>query len=152
MSARIWATEVFTDPTASPTGFPFKVLQLQRTLSESQVYEARERVCDLGFLRSAYRKPNGSIGYRCPSEPEEHYVMKGGNAADAKDRKCLCNGLLGTIGLGQVVADGETEPAIVTSGDDVAQIARLVKPPRNSYSAADVVRYVLATEKIASAL
>ena len=41
---------VRTDPAASPTGFPFKVVQLPDTQSDPAVYEARERVCDLGSL------------------------------------------------------------------------------------------------------
>src|SRR5579863_28941 len=41
---------VATDPSASPTGFPFKVVQLEGTLSEMEVYLARPRVCDLGYL------------------------------------------------------------------------------------------------------
>jgi NAD(P)H-dependent flavin oxidoreductase YrpB (nitropropane dioxygenase family) len=55
---------VRTDGRASPTGFPFKVADLPGTLSDEQVYADRPRICDLGVLRSAYRKPDGSIGYR----------------------------------------------------------------------------------------
>lgn len=141
------AVNVFTDPTASPTGFPFKVLQLKGTLSESAVYESRVRHCDLGYLRSAYRKPDGSIGYRCPAEPVVQHVQKDGKTTDTQGRKCLCNSLVATIGLGQIRANHEAEAPIVTSGDDVAQIARLVKPPRRSYTAADVVHYLLADDR-----
>ncbi|HEY5609985.1 MAG TPA: nitronate monooxygenase, partial [Thermoanaerobaculia bacterium] len=80
---------VFTDPQASPTGFPFKVARLEGTLSEREVYEMRRRVCDLGFLREAYRNAEGGIGYRCPSEPVDTYVAKGGDLANAVGRKCL---------------------------------------------------------------
>src|SRR4051812_48210069 len=45
--------EVFTDPLASPTGFPFKVAQLEGTSSAVNVYQKRKRICDLGFLREA---------------------------------------------------------------------------------------------------
>ena len=55
-SCRHGGFDVITDPLASPTGFPFKVLQIEGTLSDRPVYECRERVCDLGFLRAAYRK------------------------------------------------------------------------------------------------
>ncbi len=51
---------VFTDPAASPTNFPFKVAQLEGTLSEHEIYLARPRICDLGFLREAYRTPMGT--------------------------------------------------------------------------------------------
>src|SRR5450759_2838844 len=46
---------VVTDCLASPTGFPFKVAQLEGSLSEHEVYLARPRICDLGYLREAYR-------------------------------------------------------------------------------------------------
>ena len=43
--------QVFTDPLASPTGFPFKVVDLPGSLSDPEAYAARTRVCDLGYLR-----------------------------------------------------------------------------------------------------
>jgi nitronate monooxygenase len=60
---------VFTDPLASPAGFPFKVAQMAQTLSEASLYENRPRICDLGYLRHPYRKTDGTVGYRCPAEP-----------------------------------------------------------------------------------
>ena len=62
----------------------------------------RCRVCDLGYLRHPYRKEDGTLGYRCPAEPVANYIRKGGQEQDAQGRKCVCNGLLATIGLGQV--------------------------------------------------
>ena len=41
--------EIFTDPLASPTGFPFKIVKMPGTLSEEMVYRERERICDLGL-------------------------------------------------------------------------------------------------------
>lgn len=134
---------VFTDPVASPTGFPFKVVQLAGTLSESSVYAARERICDQGFLRQAYRKTDGSLGFRCPGEPIDHYVRKGGDHSETTGRKCLCNSLTANIGLGQVLANGRREPALLTAGDDVAQIARFTKDGRDHYAAADVIAAML---------
>ncbi len=135
-------SRVFTDPLASPTGFPFKVLQLRETLSEETVYENRTRVCDLGYLRELYRKDDGSIGYRCPGEPIEDYQQKGGDLAKTVGRKCVCNGLLSTVGLAQV-RKGYVEPPLVTAGDDVRNIAQFLKPGRNSYSADDVIDHLL---------
>ncbi len=136
---------VHTDPLASPTGFPFKVLEVSGTLSDPALYAARARVCDLGYLRQAYLKPDGSVGYRCAGEPTEDYVAKGGAPADAAGRKCLCNALLGAIGFGQVrgLAGGGVERALVSSGADVAGIARFVRPGATSYTAADVLEAVL---------
>lgn len=131
------AAHTFTDPLASPTGFPFKVLQVDGTLSDPAVFEARRRRCDLGYLRELYRRDDGTLGYRCPGEPIEDWTRKGGAAEDARGRKCVCNGLLTTAGLGQW-RGGELEPAILTSGDDLAGVARLLEG-RATYSAADVL-------------
>jgi nitronate monooxygenase len=133
---------VFTDPFASPTGFPFKVLDLEGTLSNPKLYAARERICDLGYLRQTYRKADGTLGYRCPSEPIEDFVRRGGDRSDTRGRKCLCNGLLGTIGLEQVRELG-SELAVTTAGNDVSAITRFLKPGRASYSAMDVINYLL---------
>jgi len=133
---------LFTDPRASPTGLPFKVVGAAHTVSDDEVYSHRQRICDLGYLRQPYRRSDGSLGYRCPAEPVEDYVRKGGDRADAVGRKCLCNGLFSAVGLGQVLPSGETEPPIVTAGEDVAEISRFVLPGHESYRAADVIRFV----------
>ncbi len=135
--------QVFTDPLASPSGFPFKVVQLEGTLSDSDVYEARTRVCDLGYLRTAYQRGDGKIRWRCPAEPVDDYVSKGGVAEDTLGRKCLCNSLMSNVGLGQIQRQGDAELTLVTSGDDVADVARFVPAGADSYGAADVIRYLL---------
>jgi len=135
--------KVFTDPVASPAGFPFKVVQLENSISEPEVYAARPRVCDLGFLRHPYKKEDGSLGYRCPAESVNTYVKKGGRIEETVGRKCLCNGLLATIGLSQHQKDGYLEPPIVTSGDELKKIARFLKNGETSYSAADVLQTLL---------
>jgi nitronate monooxygenase len=73
----------------------------------------------------------------------DDYVKKGGTVADAQGRKCLCNGLLANVGLNQVRSDSEQELALMTAGDDVAQVARFLKPGCDTYTAADVVRCLL---------
>jgi nitronate monooxygenase len=135
--------EVFTDPRVSPTGFPFKVAQLEGTSSDPSVYQARTAVCDMGYLREPYALPDGSIGYRCAAEPVATYVAKGGKEEDTIGRKCLCNALLANVGLAQLRRDGSVEPALVTVGDDLNTIAQFLAPGRNSYSAADVVESLL---------
>jgi len=142
--SRAGKAQVFTDPVASPTGFPFKVVQVEGTLSEAANYEARERVCDLGYLRHAFRKADGTIGYRCPAEPVEDYVRKGGKADDTQGRKCVCNGLVAAIGL---VCEHECdEPALVTAGNEVAKVAEFVRPGSDTYTAADVMARLLAAK------
>jgi nitronate monooxygenase len=133
---------VFTDPYASPTGFPFKVLQVDGSLSEASVYQDRGRICDLGYLRELYRKPDGSIGYRCPAEPIEDHVAKGGTEADTHNRKCVCNGLLGTVSLSQV-RKGIAEPPLITAGNEVSHVAQFLRPGQSSYSVEDVLEKLL---------
>jgi nitronate monooxygenase len=137
------AGEVFTDPLASPTGFPFKVARLEGTSSEPNVYDGRNRVCDLGYLREPYAIGDDQIGYRCSAEPVENYLAKGGKIEDTVGRKCLCNTLLANIGHVQTRKDGSVEPALVTVGDDLNTIAQFIAPGRSSYSAADVVENLL---------
>jgi NAD(P)H-dependent flavin oxidoreductase YrpB (nitropropane dioxygenase family) len=144
-ASRAGTARVFTDPAASPTGFPFKVVQLPGTLSEAETYESRERICDLGYLRQAYRKTDGSVGYRCASEPVEDYMRKGGSAADTVGRKCLCNGLVSTVGLAQS-RRAVPEPSLVTAGNEVADLARFIPADRDRYSAEDVVRHLRSSE------
>src|SRR5690606_15546205 len=74
--SRAGTARAFTDPLASPTGFPLKELHMEGTLSDETLYQQRTRICDLGYLRRAYRKADGSIGYRCPGEPVEDYLRK----------------------------------------------------------------------------
>jgi len=134
---------VFTDALASPTGFPFKVVPIADTMSESVVYEKRERVCDLGYLRTAYQIDDETVGWRCPSEPQRDFVRKGGDLAETEGRKCVCNALMASVEMGQTQKSGEPELPLVTSGDDVANVARFLKPGAESYTAADVVEYLL---------
>lgn len=136
--------EVFTDPVASPTGFPFKVVQLEGTQSEKNLYEARTRICDLGYLRSLFKRKDGSLGYRCPGEPVETYLQKEGKIEDTPGRKCLCNSLLANIGLPQTQKDGRVERPLLTSGDELGKIARFLKEGKLSYSAEEVIQYLLA--------
>jgi nitronate monooxygenase len=136
---------VFTDPKASPTGFPFKVVGLEGTLSESGEYLARTRICDLGYLRTPYKMENGKIGYRCGAEPHEDFLAKGGNPEDLANRKCVCNGLLATIGLGQTRKDGRTEIPLVTAGNEVSRVAEFLAPGKDSYTAKDVIAHLLSS-------
>lgn len=149
LSRTLGALRVRTDPRASPTGFPFKVLQLLGTLSEETRAAARQRICDLGYLRSAYQKPDGTVGYRCAGEPVENYVRKGGLVEETKGRLCLCNGLMANIGLGQLRAGGVAEDPLLTAGDDVANLARFLPADRDTYSAADVIRWLLGKPAMA---
>jgi len=136
--------EVFTDPLASPTGFPFKVAQMVGTSSDTDVYGTRQRVCDLGYLREMYVTPEGTTGYRCAAEPVSNYVAKGGAPEDTVGRKCLCNALLANIGHAQIRTSKAVEPALVTIGDDLNTVAQFLRPGASSYSAADVVHSLLA--------
>jgi nitronate monooxygenase len=138
--------EVITDRLASPTGFPFKVAQLDGSLSVEDLYLERTRICDLGYLREAYLKDDGSLGYRCSSEPVEHYVAKGGEASDTIGRKCICNSLVSNAGHPQVQRGGSIERPLITCGDDLADIARFIPEGQTTYSARDVISKLLELE------
>lgn len=131
--------DIFTDPLASPTGFPFKVARLENTISEESVYLERVRRCDLGYLREPYKKADSTIGYRCSSEPIDQYIKKGGTVEQTANKKCLCNGLLSDIGLGQITAAGSVEKQLITVGDDAKNIQQYLKKGARTYSALDVI-------------
>jgi nitronate monooxygenase len=132
------AIRVRTDVRASPTGYPFKVIVTDET---SPVYAPRERICDLGYLREAVFRADRAVIYRCPAEPVAQYLAKGGTLEDTVDRQCLCNALCAGIGESQVRHDGSTEPAIITSGDDVLQLGRFLCG-RTHYAAEDVLTFL----------
>ncbi|MER7545238.1 nitronate monooxygenase [Actinomadura sp.] len=136
---------VRNDPRASPTGFPFKVAALPGTLSEPEVYNRRPRLCDLSYLRTPYLKENGTVGYRCPAEPVDAYVRKGGAIEDTDGRRCLCNALVANIGYGQHRPDGYVEQPLLTLGQDLGFLPDLVRTAGDDYSAADAVDYLLRT-------
>jgi nitronate monooxygenase len=142
--SRLGTASVFTDARISPTGFPFKMLNLPGTLAIPEVYEARERICDAGFLRHTYCKADGTVGYRCPSEPVEQYLRKGGTLEDTVRRGCVCNGLSATVGLPQVRKDGYIEEAMITAGNDAVNIKRYAREGEDSYTAEDVIKYLLS--------
>ena len=145
--SRAGKLRVFTDPLASPTGFPFKVLQLPGTLSDARLAAPTNRRCDLGYLRHAYRKTDGTSGYRCPAEPADDFVRKGGAPAETKGRECVCNGLMAAIGLAQINSENESSLPLVTAGNDASHVARFLQPGCDSYTAAEVIRRLL--DKIA---
>ncbi len=135
--------DVFTGDRTSPTGFPFKTVELDASLTCKETYESRKRVCDLGYLRMPYRMEDGRIGYRCPAEPVRTYLKKGGSEEDTKGRKCLCNALLANIGHAQPRGKGEEEAPLLTSGDDLMSLGAFLKG-RDSYTAKDVIDYLLS--------
>jgi nitronate monooxygenase len=134
--------DIVTDPRASPTGYPFKVV---RFVSDEQEAPARTRICDLGYLRVAYRRAEGGVGYRCAAEPVDDYVRKGGSLADTEGRKCLCNSLTANVGYAQLRAGGSEEQPLLTSGDDLETIATFLRG-RSSYTAGDVIDYLLGCD------
>jgi nitronate monooxygenase len=144
---------VFTDPVASPTGYPFKVLQLDNTLSNEDNYQARPRLCSLGYLRTPYMDDVGKIGYRCPAEPVKDWLKKGGEIEATKGRKCLCNALNANAGFPQTRSVRNTkgenktyvEAMLITIGDEVNNCRRFMKQDENGtwgYSATEVVDYL----------
>ena len=135
--------DVETSFTASPTGYPFKLVRLQGEQFTVENVNKRTRVCDMGFLRTAYLSPEGEFKWRCPAEPVADFVDKGGTEAGAQGRMCLCNGLISTVGYGQL-RKGYVEQPILTSGDEVLNLGRFLKGSDYCYTAADVIEHILA--------
>lgn len=138
----------------SPTGFPFKVVQLENTISSEEVYQQRLRVCDIGLLQQrGLSKPdvNGMrrIFQRCSAAPIESYITKRGLQHNTQDRRCLCNGLLSAVGLGQITgnhADPGEEPAIITLGNHIDGIRRLSRHGQTRYWVKDVIADIIGQD------
>jgi NAD(P)H-dependent flavin oxidoreductase YrpB (nitropropane dioxygenase family) len=142
-AAKSGGLRVRNDPVASSTGYPFKVADVPGTVSDAAIYGDRKRLCDLGYLRVPYVTPGGDFRYRCASEPVAAFVGKGGKQDAADGRRCLCNGLLATVGLAQRRPDGYVEPSLVTLGKDLSFLAELAGGA-DEYPARDVVAYLLS--------
>jgi NAD(P)H-dependent flavin oxidoreductase YrpB (nitropropane dioxygenase family) len=131
---------VHTDARVSPTGFPFKVVKMEGAGFQDS---SRKRVCDLGYLRTAFRNIKGRFDYRCPAEPVADFVAKGGAVEETEGRGCLCNALLANIGQGQARPGGVDEKPLLTSGDELLSIWKHLGE-RARFAASDVIDYLLS--------
>jgi nitronate monooxygenase len=134
---------VETDFEASPTGYPFKLLLDAKRPDEREQLRTRERLCDLGYLRQAFLDERGQLAFRCPGEPVDTYLKKGGTLEATNNKLCLCNGLLATVGLGQRRTPVDELP-ILTAGVGIQEILAYLPPGEDSYSARDVMTRLLA--------
>jgi len=135
--------DIHTDLLASPTSFPIKIVNIENSASDVNIYQQREKLCDLGYLRTPVEFASGRIGYRCSGEPDRAFVKKGGDAQALIGRKCLCNGLMSNIGLPQHRLSGYVEPTLLTLGSDVAGLKELHSRYKNGWSAKAAISYLL---------
>ncbi len=133
---------VMANPTVSPSGFPFQVVQLPNTLSDPKLLGDMERKCDHGYMVAAYKMGSGAIAFRCPAEPIGDFVRKGGKVEDTESRVCICKALSATAKDG-ISAELPYVGKIVTLGKDLSFRDLLLINPDGSYSAEDVIRWVL---------
>lgn len=126
--------KIFTDPKASPTGFPFKIVRHPGTLSDAERYGARKRICDLGYLRSPYVDEKGELVFLCEAAPDA--------AQENEGCMCLCNSMFANAGIAQVRNNGYRELPLVTAGEAINEIADIIKSD-SIYTAEDAVDYIL---------
>jgi NAD(P)H-dependent flavin oxidoreductase YrpB (nitropropane dioxygenase family) len=131
---------VRTDGGVSPTGFPFKVHELEGTLSDPAIRDARQRRCDLGYLRQPVER-DGELAYVCPAEPEPTFTSKGGKQQQTSGRVCLCNALFAAAGLPQQRTNGYVETPIFTGGADLDTVRRL-SPDGDDYCATAAISFI----------
>lgn len=133
--------EVVTDNRVSPTGYPFKFVRLEGTLSDQDVYQARQRICNLGSLLQSHfeTQEDGTVKetYVCPAMPPEQYVRRGGDIADTPNRVCLCNAMLANTGYGP-----PEERPLVTLGESGRHVKELL-------TARQVMEDILTPEYVA---
>ncbi len=138
---------VFTDPLASPTGIP-----VQGGAAERQSFRAgRLPFAHPGFAISGIcgrciRRTTGAWDTGAPPNRSRIISQRAGNESDTVGRKCICNSLVSNVGLPQARKDGSVEKPLLTSGDDLAQIARFIPAGQTSYTASDVIAKLLELE------
>jgi NAD(P)H-dependent flavin oxidoreductase YrpB (nitropropane dioxygenase family) len=143
-AARKGTLKVRTDHRASPTGFPFKVVELPGTVGEDSTYKARPRLCDLGYLRTSKLDEVGKATYTCAAEPDAAFLKKRGDEKELAGRMCLCNGLLAAVGLGQERPDGYKEAPLLTLGSTTSDVENMLKTHPEGWSAKEVVDRLLS--------
>jgi hypothetical protein len=75
------------------------------------------------------------------------YIKKKGEESETVGRKCLCNGLMASIGLGQIRPDGYEEPRLVTMGSDLSGAKELIKKHPHGWTATQAIEYMLSAIK-----
>ncbi len=134
--------KVFTDPFASPTGFPFKTVNVVTTMADTQYMENRKRVCDLGGLLKPFQTKKGKIAYRCSAEPKSNYLRKLGTATESDGAYCLCNGLIDNSTINE--GGGAS---VLTLGTNIEFLSRIIDELDGcqNYSVSDVMKYMGVT-------
>ncbi len=90
-----------------------------------------------------------SLFQRCPAAPVAGFIEKRGLQHNTEARRCLCNGLLAGVGLGQVSerkGQRVEEPAIVTLGNHLDGVRRLSSQGQSTYWARDAVYDILGQD------
>lgn len=131
---------VKADFLASPTGYPFQIVELPGTQSDKEIRRARKPVvCDLKGLVVSCRLPGDQYGYPCPAQPKGLYQRNGGVIEDTTSVICLCNALMATAGLGS-----PGERAVVTMGQNLKEfLDELTSPENDHYTAAEAMAYLM---------
>lgn len=129
---------VITDFRASPTDYPFKRVDVKANAGVDAC-----RACDLGYLRHFFEKQDGTLACRCPASPRKVYLAKGGQADDCEGRRCLCNELMATIGMGQVRRGRFVQP-LVTMGEDLSFLDKMEVSDAGLPTARSIVDFLLS--------
>lgn len=136
--------KIATNAAASPTGFPIKIAHLSGSLTDHQLATERSALCDLGYLRTPFLNRNGRIDYRCPGEPVEMFLKKGGREEETHGRHCLCNALTSNVGLGQHRRSGYQELPLITLGSDIQGAKIMLEKYPDGWSALNIIEWLLA--------
>ena len=71
------------------------------------------------------------------------YKSKGGKVENTVGRKCLCNALMANVGLPQL-RNKYVEKGLITSGDDLTELAPYLPAEGWVYSASDVIARLMS--------
>ena len=108
------------------------------------VYDARPRLCDLGYLRTPYRAQERRVGYRCPAEPVDVYVRKGGDPRGHRGTRSACATRSSpTSASARHRTDGYVEKPLLTLGEELGGARHLLRRHPSGWTAGDALDWLL---------
>ncbi len=131
---------VRTDPRASPTGFPFKVVELRRhALGGGGLRGSASASAISASCAAPIAATTAASAIAAPPSRSRRSSPRAATRTQTVGRKCLCNSLLANVGLAEPQVHGAPEPPLLTAGDDLDALRLFLPPGEHDYGVAEVL-------------
>ena len=135
---------VFTDPLASPTGFPFRSYACKVAIPSTTYTREGHVFATLVFCANRTEQRRAAPAIAVPPSQLASILPRVARRKTQWVESVSCNALMANIGHPQIRNGPRMEKGLVTAGDDLSNISRFLAPNRSSYNAADVIAALLA--------